>query len=208
MAKDSPVPLKPLLPPSRNPRIRILTLTTKVTNKVQALNDAVLEAKADWIALLDVDDRWAPNKLAEQVAITQHITPQPIVIGTHARYFGEFQGSPVLPTGWISPIQLCEANPVINSSAMLRKEWAHWSYHPDCPRFMEDYYLWMRVALGPKDGGVYDRNIYVHPQCLVDHRIHKASAFNGKDPSTKGTTNMVQKFPDEFFLTLRFLTLL
>ncbi len=175
----------------QDPRIRILRLTT-ATNKVQALNEAVLETKGDWIALLDVDDRWAPNKLDQQVAVAQQIHPTPAVIGTHARYFGEFQGAPALPTGWIHPLQLCEANPVINSSAMLRKEWAHWDYHPACPHFMEDYYLWMRVAAADAAAaaaatttGRGPKGIFIVPLCLVDHRIHRASAFNGKDPSPK-----------------------
>jgi teichuronic acid biosynthesis glycosyltransferase TuaG len=166
-------------------RIRILKIPT-ATNKVQALNEAVTKARADWIALLDVDDRWAPMKLAKQVQMAQQLHPQPLVIGTFARYFGEFHGAPTLPSGWIHPNQLCEVNPVINSSAMIRKEWAYWSYHPNCPQFMEDYYLWMRIMLDSKKrGGPKDAlgPIYILSEHVVDHRIHKASAFNGKDPS-------------------------
>ncbi len=156
-------------------RIRILELST-VTNKVAALNAAAKEAKGEWIALLDVDDRWHPLKLAQQVTALQTLQPAPAVIGTRARYFGEFQGIPAIPTGWITLHQLADTNPIINSSALIHKDWAEWKYHPEYPQTTEDYYLWMCIAL---QGGA----LFVVPECLVDHRIHKASAFNGKDPS-------------------------
>ncbi len=57
----------------------------------------------------------------------------------------------------------------MNSSALLRKELAHWE-----DRFgLEDYDLWIRLSRAGK-------RLYNLPESLFLHRIHAASAFNGK----------------------------
>ncbi len=166
-------------------RIRILKCPTTVTNKAAALNAGVAEANpaANWIALLDVDDIWAPHKLAKQIPI---LSQNPQVVATHARYFGEFHGIPKLPTGWIDPHTLADVNPIINSSALLRKDVAHWDYHPQYPDSLEDYYMWMKLAADPRGG------MYVIPEVLVNHRIHRESAFNSRGKRTGETPAYMQ----------------
>lgn len=45
------------------------------------------------------------------------------IIGTHCSYFGDgAQGSPTLPSGWISLDSVLTSNPIINSSVLLRRE--------------------------------------------------------------------------------------
>jgi glycosyltransferase involved in cell wall biosynthesis len=164
-------------------RIHILHLPT-ATNKVTALNEAVKFANADWIALLDADDRWHSTKLAKQVAILSRY--KPAVVGTMARYFGEFTGQPSIPTGWLSHRDYNE-NPIINSSVILHKSFAQWEYVAPYNDSTEDYFLWLKIGhfLGSFYGGRSRISssfcgAYNIPEILVDHRIHKSSAFNSR----------------------------
>jgi glycosyltransferase involved in cell wall biosynthesis len=183
-------------------RIHVIPQSPTIRSKVAALNNALSHCRGEWIALLDVDDRWAPTKLAEQVAAAQGPAADALVIGTAARYFGEFSGTPSIPFGFVDTPTLCEANPIINSSALIRKcalvackinSWRKlihgvlfqkaattWSYHPSVPTALEDYFLWMKVALLASASG---RIFYNVPRILVDHRIHAASAFNSRADS-------------------------
>jgi len=139
----------------------------KVKGKVEALNTLVPLTNGEWIAILDCDDVWDKDKL-----IIQHmsITPQIDVIGTYCKYFGDFvSDGPVLPGGYIPVDVFSRMNPMINSSVLIRRELAHWE-----DRFgLEDYDLWLRLVKG-------GAKLFNVPYTLVHHRIHKASAFNGK----------------------------
>ncbi len=152
---------------------RIHVLESRGANKCEALNEAVRHTKAPWIALLDVDDRWLPTKLHVQIAVA---TPDMAVVGTLARYFGEMSGSPTIPTGWIDPSVLSMVNPLINSSVLLRRPFAQWEYPNQTPGEMEDYFLWMRLALA-------GHRFFNCPEILTEHRIHPRSAFNSQGTS-------------------------
>ena len=152
-----------------DPRIRVVRQdAAKIRSKVASLNDLVGKARGSWIALLDADDRWAPNKLQRQMEAANGPARTAAVIGTWCKYFGDHVGSPVLPTGFIAPSFLGRVNPIINSSTLIRREWAWWR-----DVALEDYDLWMRVAL---HGGA----LYNVPAVLVDHRIHARSTFNSQ----------------------------
>ncbi len=182
-----------------DPRIHVLPQPPTIHSKVAALNHVLPFTKGEWIALLDVDDRWALTKLAEQVAALG--ATGALVIGTGARYFGEFSGAPAIPSGFVSTEALCEGNPIINSSALIHRKvccknsWRklksdanfrndaifNFSYHSTVPSALEDYFFWMQVALMNHSGG--QAAFYNVPRCLVDHRIHGASAFNSRADS-------------------------
>jgi glycosyltransferase involved in cell wall biosynthesis len=152
-------------------RIRIFTQTTR--GKSESLNDLMRYVTADWVALLDVDDLWDITKLEEQIAA---IRPDMAVVGTQCRYFGDLNGSPAIPTGYIDPAVLKTLNPIINSSSLTRKEHCGWTnnWHG-----IEDYEMWMRICLA---GG----KLFNLPKILVSHRIHRDSAFNGKQQDVGG----------------------
>ena len=145
--------------------------------KVESSNDLVAKSKGDWICMLDCDDKWEPTKLEKQYNASMSIAKDAVVIGTFCRYFGEISGGPSLPTGYIDPSILEDYNPVINSSAMIKKEYCQWEYD-DINYTMEDYSLWMDICLQGK-------KLYNVPEHLTWHRIHKTSAFN-----TQGYSNV------------------
>lgn len=154
---------------SRSPNVHVINLP-QVKGRVDALNTLCSYTRGDWIAILDCDDVWEADKLIVQMAAIR-MSPRRIdVIGTFCSYFGDIQNEgPKLPSGWIDRERVLLSNPIINSSAMIRKELARWE-----DRFsLEDYDLWIRLA---KEG----RGIFNVPHKLVRHRIHGGSAFNGK----------------------------
>jgi len=149
-------------------RIHVVNLPD-VRGRVAALNALKAMTSGDWIAILDCDDIWEPEKLITQMIAIQ-MSPRPIdVIGTHCSYFGELLGAPALPSGWITSEDISAKNPLINSSVLIRGELAIWE-----DRFgLEDYDLWIRLS---REG----KNIFNVPHSLVRHRVHGQSAFNGK----------------------------
>lgn len=166
--------------------VRMLNLPD-ARGKVEAMNALVAAADpvATWIAVLDCDDVWAPNKLAAQLEAVAPTGPAAgaTVIGTHCLYFGDMLCSgPRLPPGWIPSDAWKRGNPLINSSVLLRREVARWE-----DRFgLDDYDLWIRLSLA-------GCRMYNLLEPLTYHRIHAASAFNGKGrQDVEGLRNFYQ----------------
>ena len=151
-----------------DPRIHVINMPDS-HGRVSSLNALRSKATGEWIAILDCDDIWEDCKLITQMAAIK-LSHKPIdIIGTFCSYFGEHHGSPQLPSGWISHEDIVKGNPLINSSVLMRSELAVWE-----DRFgLEDYDLWIRMNAAGK-------HIFNAPYPLVKHRVHKASAFNGK----------------------------
>ena len=140
-----------------------------VRGKVEALNSLVPYTRGEWVAILDCDDTWERNKLLYQKLTVERSPIRLGVVGTYCKYFGDInRDGPDLPAGLIDYSSLFISNPIINSSALIRRDLAHWE-----DRFgLEDYDMWLRIAKNER--------LFNIPNYLVNHRIHKNSAFNGK----------------------------
>ena len=140
-----------------------------ISGKSKALNEMVKYAKYDHIAILDVDDVWHKTKLEIQHPFIHEYD----VVGSKCIYFGEnthLHGIvPHTVPGDISHTDFFEFNPIINSSAIIKKEYCIW----DGSLQLEDYDLWLSLRMKNK------RFFNCH-QILVKHRIHQTSAFNSK----------------------------
>jgi glycosyltransferase involved in cell wall biosynthesis len=149
--------------------VHVVNLPT-VRGKVAALNALAERARGEWVALLDCDDTWDSHKLLAQKVAADAAGSRAAAIGTLCWYFGDvISEGPNIPSGWIPQDSWRKGNPVINSSVILRREYARWE-----DRFgLEDYDLWIRILRG-------GLRIYNIAQRLTHHRIHKGSAFNGK----------------------------
>lgn len=160
-------------------RIRVVAQPPSVRGKAASLNHLVgqLDLATEWVALLDCDDVWHPQKLEKQVAALGGVAQGATVVGTMCEYFGDMLGVPNIPTGWINSHWLADMNPIINSSVLLKREACVWAVeHPSWEGGytpLEDYELWMRVVLG---GG----RMFNIPERLTRHRIHGGSAFNSR----------------------------
>jgi teichuronic acid biosynthesis glycosyltransferase TuaG len=135
--------------------------------------------KYNWIALLDVDDKWLPKKLESQIKFINNYD----VIGTMCKYFGDSQIIPNLPLQNIVNFNFLLYNPIINSSVLLRKELCWWDKNHDG---VEDYDLWLRLWR-------QNKKFYNIPEIQVLHRIHKQSAFNAQGNNLK-VEQLKQKF--------------
>ena len=155
-----------------DPRIRVIVQPPPLTGKVESLHHLLSLSSAPWIAVLDCDDKWEPLKLERQLNAIQSDAQHADVIGTYCRYFGHRDNWISLPTGYVDPTILLDYNPIINSSALIKKERCTWKY-TDINYGVEDFDLWMNICL---EGG----QLYNIPEYLTWHRIHPTSAFNSK----------------------------
>ncbi len=136
-------------------------------SKSSTLNAMLPLCKADYVAILDVDDIWEHGKLMAQKPYMYTYD----VIGTKCVYFGESKPIiPNIPVGNISSFNFLTANPIINSSSLIRKELCHWEEI----FAVEDYNLWLSLW-------VQDKKFFNVNEVLVQHRIHSSSSFNSKN---------------------------
>jgi len=74
-----------LLQQTNDPRLRVISLEESVGGS-EARNIGVREARGEWIALLDDDDEWLPEKLASQMTIASHQREPNYVVTTQYLY--------------------------------------------------------------------------------------------------------------------------
>ncbi len=156
-------------------KIRVLDLYT-IKNKANALNKMLDYTKYDWIALLDVDDKWKPDKLQKQVKYMNDYD----VIGTKCKYFGNKRNIPRMPVGDLKDFDFKDYNPIINSSCLVRKELCSW----DSTSPAEDYDLWIKLS-------EQKYRFFNLSDILVLHRIHGKSYFNSTQKNNLTTKEVV-----------------
>jgi len=145
-------------------KIKIIHYTTN--GKANTLNAMLYDCKFDWICLLDIDDKWFPQKLEKQIPFTKKYD----IIGTNCKLFGDCNNVTNIPTGDISDFDFLKVNPIINSSCMVKKKLCYWE---DFIYGLNDYDMWVRLRK-------LNFKFYNCDEVLVYHRIHKDSAFNSK----------------------------
>lgn len=151
----------------QNAKISVKEYSTK--GKPDTMNEMLNDVNSELICILDVDDWWTPNKLKEQMKIWN--TGLWDVIGTQCHYVinEKTRGSPNLPFGYVKDFRTC--NPLINSSALMKKSDAHWTND-----FfgLDDYELWLRLFHKGK-------KFFNLSEKLTYHRIRNDSAYNTKN---------------------------
>jgi len=143
----------------------------KIRSKSKTLNELLKLSTNNIICLLDVDDKWHPQKLELQIKYIKFFD----VVGTNTEYFIGKDGTPGLPLGVVQNYKFYENNPIVNSSSMFYKKDGFWD---DNFEGIEDYDMWLRIV---KNGGKF----FNLEEILCYHRIHNNSSFNTKDYSDK-----------------------
>ena len=133
--------------------------------KPNTLNKMVNDSNGNFIAILDVDDYWHPNKLEYQIPYLNNYD----IVGTQCKYFGDLNNSPDIPFGDISNFNIFSFNPIINSSVIIKKELANWNNE-----YLDDYDLWFKLFY-------YKKKFYNINKILTFHRIHNNSSFNNNN---------------------------
>lgn len=159
---------KAIVESKRDTRLRVINYP-EVKGGAAALNALVGGARAEWVAILDADDKWMPEKLALQWTILEKSDVD--IVGTWCQYFGELYGAPRIPGGLIENRWFREGNPMINSSVLMKKQFAKFN---DMFYGLDDYDLWCRLS---KENKIF----YNIPVILTYHRIHRQSSFNASN---------------------------
>lgn len=133
-------------------------------------NLGIREAKGDYIAFLDSDDLWLPDKLAKQVEILDNFSDIGLVY-CNASYFGTdyYGNSTIVKKGYSGDVfeKLIEKNFVPTLSVICRREvFKIVGLFDESKRIraVEDYELWMRIS----------KNFKFHyiNQVLCKYRLH------------------------------------
>jgi len=148
--------------------------------KSATLNKMVDDSSYSYIAILDVDDIWTPDKLETQIPFLDKYH----VVGSHCRYFGNSNQLPNIPFGNLKNFNFLSVNPIINSSVIIRKEDAYWNI--DEINIIEDYDLWLNLFYLKK------RKFFNIDKILCLHRIHSQSAFNNSNHQYRD--NLIKKW--------------
>ena len=158
-----------------HPQINIRLFSYPHIGRAAALHQGVQLAGCEWIAILDADDLWHCQKLAQQVTAVQQYnlnflaTQSDIFYSTNEPDLTQEFVSLLKPVS-LSLTQMLYANLICHSSVLMRKNLAQY----DLQRQTQiDYELWLRLLHERK-------SLYILPQTLVYHRIHKKQSFEAQ----------------------------
>ncbi len=130
--------------------------------KSDTLNNIINLCNYDYIAILESYNKWELNKLEIQVPYLNTYD----VVGSKCIYFGDLNNIiPEIPEGDISNFDFLTVNPIINSSAIIKKDLCYWYKEYEC---IEDYELWLRLIFENK-------KFYNCKEILVNYRYNKNS---------------------------------
>lgn len=131
------------------------------------------EAKGSWIAILDSDDAWAPEKLEKQIELQRQTNADLLFTGS------AFMDSDGRPIDWylhapseVAYRQLLKHNVLSNSSALVRKE-LYAEYYAVGDGMHEDFAIWLSIL---KEG----KKAYGVDEPLLIYRVAKSSKSGNK----------------------------
>ena len=140
------------------------------------------EAKGSWIAILDSDDAWAPEKLEKQIALQKKMNADLLFTGS------AFMNSDGQPIDWylhapaeVTYRQLLKQNVLSNSSALVRKE-LYAKHYAIGDEMHEDFAIWLSIL---KEG----KKAYGVDEPLLIYRIAKSSKSGNKIKATRMNWN-------------------
>ena len=153
---------------SSYPQVKLIAQTQMGVSA--ARNIGIKEAKNEWIALLDSDDEWLPNKIEKQIALLKE---NPSLKICHTEEIWVRNGKRVNPMnkhkkqgGWIyeNCLPLCAMSP---SSIVLHKSlFDDVGFFDESMPACEDYDLWLRLC------SKYPV-LFVEEPCLIKYGGHE-----------------------------------
>lgn len=162
---------------------RVRLISNETNRGVSYTRKCGLEkAKGEWIAILDSDDVWAPEKLEKQIVLQEKMKAELLFTGSS---FMDSDGNKI---GWylhapgkVTYRQLLKQNVLSNSSVLVRKD-LYVKYYAIGDRMHEDFAVWLGIL---KDG----KNAYGVDEPLLIYRVSKSSKSGNKIKSAKMNWN-------------------
>lgn len=140
------------------------------------------EAKGAWIAILDSDDIWAPEKLEKQIILQKKMNADLLFTGS------AFMDSDGQPIDWylhapseVTYRHLLKQNVLSNSSSLVRKE-LYEKHYAVGDGMHEDFAVWLGIL---KEG----KRAYGVDEPLLTYRIAKSSKSGNKIKAAKMNWN-------------------
>ncbi len=166
---------------AKDPRIHVLT-NEKNRGVSLTRKRGLEESNGIWIAVLDSDDLWTPDKLEKQLCLAQRENANLIFTGSD---FIDQDGNPISWTlhvpKTITYRQLLKQNIVSNSSVLVKKE-LYQKYYAVNDDMHEDFAIWLGIT---KAGFV----AYGIDEPLLIYRIAKSSKSGNKWKAAKMNWN-------------------
>ena len=133
-----------------------------------ARNTGIQNASSEWIALLDADDMWAPEKLERQAT---RVHPETVLVYTGIRIFDDNGIRDEIPAAdAVSALKVLRyRNPITPSTALVRRTavMQDGGFREDL-RACEDWEMWVRLQRLGQFEGIPDplTDYYVYPNSL------------------------------------------
>jgi len=159
---------------------RVRCIRQENTGVSAARNRGVAEAAGDWIAFLDGDDLWLPEKLERQLAL-QEATGADLLYTAAACIDenGEPTGRTLTSAASVTFETLLRGNKIVSSSVLVRRTWLE-RFPMEHDELHEDYLCWLRLLQnGCKAAGI--------PEPLVQYRVSAGSKSGNKLHSAQMT---------------------
>jgi len=133
-----------------------------------ARNRGMDEARADWIALLDADDRWLPHKLERQLAALGRTSPDVVCVYSDCVLFGSVRrkavSCPMWPEVSERRVRMLTDPCIQPSTAVFVNSVGRKVRFPVGISHGEDLVFWLRLL---------DHGSFIHvPEPLVEYRKH------------------------------------
>ena len=157
---------------AKDSRVRLIS-NVKNSGVSYTRKHGLEEAKGSWIAILDSDDAWAPEKLEKQIDLQKKTNADLLFTGS------AFMDSNGRPIDWylhapaeVTYRQLLKQNVLSNSSALVRKE-LYEVHYAIGDGMHEDFAIWLSIL---KEG----KKAYGVDEPLLIYRIAKSSKSGNK----------------------------
>lgn len=151
-------------------------------------NTGIKLSKGDYLAFVDSDDLWLPQKLEHQVGYMKAHPDMQWCFCHYDNYYGdtgriEHRPIPVsLVNGTYSPVDLLCGNFIGSPTVLARKglfDMAGGFDETDSIRFVEDWELWLRFSAIQPGGFIAEP--------LAQYRLHSSAATSQPDPYEAAT---------------------
>ena len=166
---------------AKDSRVRLIS-NVKNSGVSYTRKHGLEEAQGSWIAILDSDDAWAPEKLEKQIALQKKMNADLLFTGS------AFMDSDGQSIDWylhapaeVTYRQLLKQNVLSNSSALVRKE-LYTKHYAIGDGMHEDFAIWLSIL---KEG----RKAYGVDEPLLIYRIAKSSKSGNKVKAAKMNWN-------------------